>query len=263
MQCEQIQSELIAYLHGTLSPQERAAIEAHLMQCEACSEEANAMRDISDKLSRGLKEWVNEGVCPPDVAERIQRSLRGESRRFTRRRAAAAITAVAAAAAVLLFALSTQPQFAQQVASVPFLGALAAHLLEPDLEIHLDPQQRMTAALFRPQRSVKLNVTAEAEGLKLTVTAAALSDQSLRIAYTLRGEGLTLPEDEKALMPTASTESGPLTCRSLTAEQGRGAIHFQLYCDAAPAGEAISLTVPPLPREQGGTFPSLTATFSY
>ena len=44
MQCEQIQSELMAYLHGTLSPQERAAVEAHLMQCSACSEEAKIGR---------------------------------------------------------------------------------------------------------------------------------------------------------------------------------------------------------------------------
>lgn len=262
MQCEQIQTELIAYLHGTLSPQERAAIEAHLMQCEACSEEADAMKDISDKLSQGLKEWVNQGVCPPEVAERIQLSLRGEGRRSAWRRLGIAAASVAAVAAVLLFALSTQPQYAQQLASVPVLGALAAQLLEPDLEIHLNPQQHMTAALFRPSRSVKLQVTESEGGLSLTITSVATGESATRIGYTLQGEGLVLPEEQEALVPAVSTQAGPLTCQSLTADQRRGEIRFELYCEPVPAGEEISLTLPELPREDGGTFPSLTATFT-
>lgn len=262
MQCEQIQSELTAYLYGTLSPQERAAIEAHLMQCEACSEEASAMKDIGDKLSQGLKDWVNQGVCPPEVAERIQLSLKGESRRSAWRRAAAAFGSVAAVAAVFLFALSTQPQFAQHVASVPFLGALAAQLLEPDLEIHLNPQQRMTAALFRPSRSVTLKVTESGDGLTLTVTSVATGESATRIAYTVQGEGLVLPEDEAALLPAVATQARPLTCQSLTADQRRSAIRFELYCEPVPAGETITLTLPELPRQSGGTFPALTATFT-
>jgi len=262
MQCEQIQSELMAYLHGTLSPQERAAVEAHLMQCSACSEEANAMKDIGEKLSQGLKEWVNQGVCPPEVAERIQLSLKGAGRRSGWRRAVVAVASVAAVAAVFLVALSTQPQFAHQVASVPFLGALAAQLIQPDIEIHLDPDQRMTAALFRPSRSVKLNVTESGGGLRLTITSVATGESATRIGYTVQGEGLVLPEDEAALLPVVATQAGPLTCRSLTADQKRGEVRFELYCEPVPAGEEISLTLPELPRESGGTFPSLTATFT-
>ncbi len=243
MQCEQIQSELIDYFHGTLSPQQRAAIEAHLTQCEACAEEANAMNDIGEKLSQGLKEWVNQGVCPPEVAARIELSVRRAGRRPPWRRAFVATASVAAAAAVLGLALSSQ-------------------LIEPDLEIHLDPQQRLTAALFRPSRSVKLQVTESGGGLSLTITSVATGESATRIDYTVQGEGLVLPEDETALVPEVATEAGPVSCPSLTADQRRGGIRFALYCEPVPAGETIRLTLPELPRQSGGTFPPLTATFT-
>nr|PZN71711.1 MAG: hypothetical protein DIU55_08175 [Bacillota bacterium] len=233
MQCEQIQSQLMAYLFGTLPQQERAAIEAHLMQCEACSEEANAMRDIGDRLSQGLKEWVNQGVCPPEVAARIQASLRSEIRRSTWRRTAAVLASVAAVAAVVLIAAS-------------------ARLLDPDLEIHLNPEERMTGALFR--KSV--------DGLRLTIISVATSESATRIDYTVEGEGLVLPAEEAALRPQVSTPSGPLTCPSLTVDQQRGAIRFELHCEPVPKGETITLTLPELPRRSGGTFPSITATFT-
>lgn len=220
------------------------------------------MKEMGDKLSQGLKAWVDRGAVPPEVAARIETSLKAVSHRPAWRRWAAAIVPVAAAAAVLLVALSTQPQVAYQLASVPLLGPLAARLAEPDLEFHVDPQQRMTAALFRPTRTVKLNETAEGGGLTLVITSAATGEKATRIAYTVRGEGLLLPEDREALMPNASTAAGPLACRSLTADQGRDGIHFQLYCDPVPAGEEVTLTVPPLPREGGGSFPALTATFT-
>ncbi|MBP2020010.1 hypothetical protein J2Z79_003457 [Symbiobacterium terraclitae] len=220
------------------------------------------MKEMGDKLSQGLKAWVDQGSCPPDVAARIESSLKAVSHRPAWRRWAAAIVPVAAAAAVLLVALSTQPHVAYQLASVPLLGPLAARLAEPDVELHLDPQQRMTAALFRPTRTVKLSETVEGGGLTLVVTSAATGDKVTRIAYTVRGEGLVLPDGREALMPTASTAAGPLTCRSLTADQRRDGIHFQLYCDAVPAGEEVTLTLPPLPKEDGGTFPALTATFT-
>lgn len=219
------------------------------------------MKEMGDKLSQGLKAWVDAGSCPPEVAARIESSLRAVSHRPTWRRWAAAIVPVAAAA-VLLVALSTQPQVAYQLASVPLLGPLVARLAEPDAELHLDPQQRMTAALFRPTRTVKLSETVEGDGLTLVVTSAATGEGTTRIGYTVRGEGLVLPENLEALMPTAGTASGPLTCRSLTADQGRDGIHFQLYCDAVPGGEEITLTLPALPREGGGTFPALSATFT-
>jgi len=262
MLCEQVRPELTGYLYGTLSPQERAAIEAHLSQCEACAEEADAMKEMGEKLSQGLKEWVNQGVCPPNVAARIRESLPTAGRRSPWRRWGAVAVSAAAVAAVLLFALSTQPQLSHQVASVPLLGALAAQLVGPDLEIHLDPQNRTSTALFRPSRKVDLAATAEGGGLTLTVTSVATDDRAMRIQYTARGEALLLPTDQAAIMPAVSTAAGPVTCRSLTADQGRGEIRFDVYCDAVPAGEQVSLTLPALPAQGGGTYPALTATFT-
>lgn len=262
MQCEHVQRELVAFQHGKLSPQERAAIDAHLSSCEACAEEATAMNETTDLLSKGLKDWVNQGVCPPDVAERIELSLRSARQRPWWQRWPAMVGAAASVAAVFIVVLATQPQLAQQMASAPLIGALAAQLADPDVELHTDPQQPVTAKLFRPTRTVDLNTETVSDGVTLTVVRVATDTQLLRVQYKIRGEDLVLPAEKILLWPKLSSEAGPVVGHSLTADQRGSEIHFVVYFDAVPEGEKLTLTVPALVTENGTKKGPWTASFT-
>lgn len=262
MQCEHIQRELIAFYHGKLSPQERAAIQAHLSSCEACAEEATAMNEMGDLLSKGLKDWVNQGACPPDVVERIERSLRAIRRRPWWQRWPAVVGAAAAVAAVLIVVLASQPQIAQQMASMPLIGALAAQLVDPDVEIQLNPQRPVAAKLFRPTRTVDLNIAATADGVTLTLVRVAADSELLRVQYVIQGEGLVLPADRTLLVPTLDNKAGPIPVRSLAADRRGDEIHFVVYFDAISEGEKLTLTVPALMTEDGGRKGPWTVNFT-
>lgn len=251
MQCEHVRRELVTYQHGTLSTQDRAAIEAHLSSCEACSEEAKAMKEIGDLLSRGLRDWVDQGVCPPQVAERIELSIRSIHRRPWWQRWPAVVGTTAAVAVVLVIVLSSQPQWAHQMASVPLLGALATQLVDPDVEIHADPGRPITATLFRPTRTVDLAAGAEIGGVTLTVERVATDGKLTRVQYTVEGEGLALPEETAQLAPTLTTAKGEVPFQGLTANRKGEAILFVAYFEAIPAGEKLTLAVPSLTTQKG------------
>lgn len=251
MQCEHIQRELVAYHHGKLSPQERATVEAHLSSCEACTEEATAMKQMGDLLSKGLKDWVDQGVCPADLAERIEVNLRLARQRPWWQRWPALMGAAATVAAVFIVVLATQPQLAQQMASVPLIGALAAQLVDPDVEIHVDPQRPVTATLFRPTRTVDLNTQTAMGKTTLTVQRVATDAKLLRVQYTIKGEGLELPADKLVLVPKLNSSTGSVPFQGLTADQRSGEIRFIAYFDAMSDGEKLTLIAPALRTENG------------
>ncbi len=253
MQCEQIQRDLVAYQAGSLSPQERAAIEAHLSTCEACAEEAALMKETSELLTKGLKDWVDQGVCPPDIAERIELNLREASGRPWWQRWPALVGVVATVAAVFLVAVATNPDIAHKVASVPLLGAIAAQLASPELDFQVDPQKPVSAALFKPTRTVDLNVTAVQEDATLTVVRVSTDEKLLRVQYSVAGEGLVLGKDELSLIPRLTSPDGPVALQSYTADQKDDEIRFVAYFDAVPAGASLTLTVPSLELRDGGT----------
>lgn len=260
MQCEHVQRDLIAYQSGSLSSQECADLEAHLSTCEACTKEATAMKEMGDLLSRGLKEWVDHGVCPPDVAQRIEMSLRTVHQKPKWQRWATFAGVAAVAAAVFVVVAVTQPTLAKQMASVPLIGVLAAQLSDPDIEIHINPQT--TAALFRPTRTVDLAAKVEAEGAQLSVERVATDGKLMRLQYTITGQGLVLPTDESLVVPSLTASGKPVALQSLTADRKGSTIHFVAYFEAVAEGERLTLTVPPLKAEDGQEKGAWTATFT-
>lgn len=261
MLCEHVRRDLMDYHHGRLSPQERAAIEDHLSNCEACTEEATSMKEIGNLLSRGLKDWVDQGTCPSDVAERIERVLKPRQRSWWQRWPAAAAVA-AAAAAVLLVVLSTQPQMANQMASVPLVGALAASLVSPDIEIQVDPRRPVTASLFRPVRTVDMQNVTVANGITITVDRVATDAKMLRVQYTVKGDGLEIPSDQQTLEPRLISSAGPIRFLGLTADRKGEEIRFVAYFEAVPEGERLTLTVPALAIQRGDQKGPVTLTFT-
>jgi anti-sigma factor RsiW len=173
MQCDEIQQDLLAFLDGTLPPDRRAAVERHLASCQACSKEAAAMQDVGDRLSRGLKQWVDEGVCPPDLKDRIELSLRPMHKRQPWYRAWPAYVGAVAAAAVLVVLLGSQMDLSHQVASIPLVGTLAAQLFYPSADMQVDD--------VSTKRPADVLISTEHDGLKLEVYRVLSTAEDLRV----------------------------------------------------------------------------------
>jgi anti-sigma factor RsiW len=98
--CSLIDSELVGFHFGTLSPDERARVEEHLPDCARC---VRAYLQIKQSVEAGV-----EGARPSDLLRaRIRRSMESELARRqkapARRWWVGGAAAVAAAAALLLF----------------------------------------------------------------------------------------------------------------------------------------------------------------
>ena len=72
MTCDDLRAELIAYHFGTVAPELRDAVEAHLAACAACVREFIAVK-------RALETSVDEAPSPAARA-RIRRSIANELR---------------------------------------------------------------------------------------------------------------------------------------------------------------------------------------
>ncbi|MFZ5816788.1 MAG: hypothetical protein ACOY93_16065 [Bacillota bacterium] len=204
------------------------------------------MKQMGELLSKGLKDWVEQGVCPPGLAQRIEMSLQSARRRPWWQRWPAMAGVAATAAAVFVVILASQPQLAQQMASVPLIGALAAQLIDPDVEIQTDPKRPVTAALFRPTRTVDLAAQTESGGALLTVERVATDSQFLRVQYTIKGSDLVLPAEEILLVPKLTRPAGPVPFQGLTADRKGDEIRFVAYFEVVPEGEKLQLVAPAL-----------------
>jgi len=227
MQCKEVQLELAAYLSGELPPEQMAAVEAHLSQCEACAEEAALMDQFGRKLSEGLKLWVDQGVCPPDVMERIEQSLHQHARRRPRW-LRPGFMAVAAVAAVFLVALAGARMElpAGQLASLPLVGSLAAQLLgggEDDLD-NLGAQ------------AVPINRFAEGNGVKLTVYRLLSTSEATTIQYSVDGV-------EDGAQPELIGPQGVIPLERLSSRQSGGQLVVTAEFAPVPAEAEVTLTV--------------------
>ncbi len=75
MACKDIREQLSAYLEGTVSPEDRAAIEDHLKSCSLCSE---ALSDLSKTLE--CVKNLEEVAPPPWLTQKVMARIRAEAR---------------------------------------------------------------------------------------------------------------------------------------------------------------------------------------
>lgn len=92
MDCKEFREVLDLYADSELSPEARAAAGLHLSECHAC----RATTEELMRLRRALKEAVAQHQPPPELVEKVRRSLVPRRRR---------VGVSALAAAVLLFLL--------------------------------------------------------------------------------------------------------------------------------------------------------------
>lgn len=230
MQCERVQLELHAFLQGEMPPNEQAAIEEHLSACRACSEEAAAMKEFGKLLSQGLKEWVDQGVCPPQLARQIELTIRPVAKKAWWKGWPTYVGAASAAAAVFLVIMASRMQLPQELASVPLVGTLAAQL------VFDDPPTPVAAE--------------EKEGTALTIHKLDTASSGTRIQYSLKPTNGGTERDLARYQPQLSGPNGPLALRQLNQRQRDGGVLFDVVFDPVPAGQPLTFTVSK-PADQG------------
>lgn len=72
--CDRALDELQMWLSGESTPDDAAALEAHLAVCHPCREH----RDFEVRFRAVLARATREGGCPPDMRARLLAELRRE-----------------------------------------------------------------------------------------------------------------------------------------------------------------------------------------
>jgi len=245
MQCDDIQVDLTAYLQGGLPPERRAAIESHLASCQTCAEEAAAMRDIGRLLSRGLKEWADQGVCPPDVMQALEQSLRQERRQPWWQRWPTYAGAVAAAVLLLVVFASRSTELTPQVASIPLVGSLAAQLLYPGADVRVDD-------IPDPQAADVMAADTH-DGITLAVYKVSTGPRATQIKYALRGTDLDTDEPMNRYAPRLTGSRGALKLTNLRIQRANGELLVTAEFEPILPGQEVALAVT-VPQKEGLTW---------
>lgn len=243
MLCEQVQLELPAYLHGKMGPEERAAMEGHLSACPVCAGEASAMRQVGERLSDGLKQWVEQGVCPDAVMARIEARLTAGRRRPWWRNWTT-VTGAAAAAVLLLLVLTRSEQLGQMATLV---GGLASQLVAPEAGVR-PVQERVADGV----RILKYNLADEHDGIHFRLHEVALGEQQSRIHISIRGRSLDPLADAARYAPVLHGPMGPVALRHMEMIRGRGEVVVHAAFEPIPSGQDWRLVLQNLPRQAGG-----------
>jgi hypothetical protein len=237
MPCDEFQAELVDYVHGSLPPDRKAAIEHHLSTCQTCAEEAVAMRDFGRMLSRGLREWVDEGVCPPEVMARIEESLRPARRRSWWKSWPAYASAVAAVFILIVVAASQTMDMSHQIASIPLVGGLATNLLYPNHDVDADD-------LNEPGEPV---ASTEHDGIRLDVYKPVTGADAVRIQYALRGDSLDTQAAMTRFEATLAGARGALKIKRLQIVRTADEVLLTAEYEPVLPGQALKLTLTNLP----------------
>jgi anti-sigma factor RsiW len=134
--------ELQLLLDGRLTPERRAAVEAHLASCRRCQRELDALR----RVKATVRENLPERPVPPEVVARVSAAIAAETGRVGRRERTARIRwsgvilalSVAAAAALLVVLAPRSRPDPVGAAALDFASYRAASLAL-QLETH-DPR---------------------------------------------------------------------------------------------------------------------------
>ncbi|MGE5674580.1 MAG: anti-sigma factor family protein [Mycobacterium leprae] len=238
MECQSVQLDLLAYLNGELGPAEDAAVESHLSSCPTCAEEATLMGELGQKLHGGLADWVNEGICPPAVLNRIEASIRPPRRKAWYQTWPATAGMVAAAAALIVL-LGQHADLPQQMAALPLMGGISAHLF---------PATSSTGGSYR---LVEMKATETVAGITLTVVQVENSTEQMRVRYTLQGGDLDAGANFLNFAPELRTEAGPVNRRSAKSTAQASKVTVDATFDPVPAGTALTFKLERLPARSG------------
>src|SRR6185369_14491702 len=75
MNCEQVQSLLVAYLDGEVTPSERILIQTHLSNCTVCQQELTLLSTARSRVRSMLQRHAVHAVPRRDAWSRLEASL--------------------------------------------------------------------------------------------------------------------------------------------------------------------------------------------
>ena len=79
MNCEQVQSLLIAYLDGEVTPSERTLIQAHLSSCTVCQQELTLLSTARSQVRSMLQRRAVHALPSQDAWNRLEARLAKEA----------------------------------------------------------------------------------------------------------------------------------------------------------------------------------------
>ncbi len=190
------------------------------------------MKEVGDKVSKGLKEWVNEGICPPELLGEMERTIRAMARpRWWQR-----WPVVAAAAVVLLLIVAgTQQDLPGEIASLPLVGSFVTQFWEED------------ETGFAQHEGLG---TDEHDGVAFRVLSLETEGGRLRIACLVRGNRLNMLADPSSFTLTVQGAGGPLEVRPERIVRRQGEVLLEANLDAGKVGDAFTVTLPSVPLNQ-------------
>jgi len=75
MNCDEVQSLLLAYLDGEVTPSERALIRAHLSDCTVCQQELNLLSTARSRVRSALQRRASQALPSKEVWSRLEARL--------------------------------------------------------------------------------------------------------------------------------------------------------------------------------------------
>jgi anti-sigma factor RsiW len=121
-----VEAELLAYLDGELSQQDRARVEAHLAECAACAAELERLQTLQQELDATFDAALAPVRLPPAADARIRDRIRDRLRTRTEPRPwfglwqrRGLIAQAALAVLALFFALNTTPLLRAPLPAAP------------------------------------------------------------------------------------------------------------------------------------------------
>jgi len=198
------------------------------------------MRDIGNVLSRGLKEWVDQGVCPPEVMERIEQSLRAGSRKPWWQRWPTYASVATVAAAVFLVLMASRFDLSHQMASLPLVGSLAAQIFYPSADVRVNDIPD----------GAEVRAADEHDGLVLALHTLVTGADATRVQYSLRGAALVTSENVNRYRAILATADGSLKLRSLNIQRAEAEVLVTASYEPVLPGQPLTLTVSNVPLQQ-------------
>ncbi|MGE7603436.1 DUF5643 domain-containing protein [Peribacillus sp. NPDC097675] len=169
MKCRDVQAHSLDYLEGILDEVRTKEVEEHLQECEGCRMEMNGLQQVTVSLQSG-----HDGIVVPEdfmagVRARISTTQKG-SRKFMSTHRLRVITGMAAALFLLVF-MGT---------------AIATNGFESVMDWWKDSTNKQTEQVenyIQQGLGDKVNLVAESNGVKVTITNVVADDIQTLIYY--------------------------------------------------------------------------------
>jgi hypothetical protein len=135
-----------------------------------------------------------------------------------------------------------------QVAGIPLVGGLAAHLLYPNADVKVDD--------LASDHPAQIAGTADHDGIKLDVYQPALGADRFRVQYSLKGPNLDIQANINRYSAVLMGAHGAIKLRNLRIERAADEVLLAAEYDPVLPGQSVTLSVKDLPTQKQSAQPA-------